>query len=132
MTDALTGLPNRRHALQQLKTLWEESTRSASPLSVMMIDADHFKEVNDTCGHDAGDLVLGELARTLQHAVRTDDLVSRLGGDEFLIICPDTDSSGGRQIAETVRKKFLTCVCQPETGVGRAASVLVWPFEQQT
>lgn len=105
LTDALTGLSNRRHALQQLKTLWEESTRSGNPLSVMMIDADHFKEINDTCGHDAGDFVLSELGRTLQHAVRTDDLVSRLGGDEFLIICPNTDRSGGLKVAETVRKK---------------------------
>ena len=105
LTDALTGLPNRRHALKQLKTLWEESTFSGSPISVMMIDADHFKEVNDTCGHDAGDLVLSELAKALRHAVRTDDLVSRLGGDEFLIICPNTGRSGGQQIAETVRKK---------------------------
>jgi len=71
----------------------------------MMIDADHFKEINDTYGHDAGDTVLCELARTLQHSVRTDDFVCRLGGDEFLIICPKTDSKGGLNIAQIVRSK---------------------------
>jgi len=104
LTDVLTKLPNRRHAIQQLKKHWEESTRSGRPISLMMIDADHFKDVNDTYGHDAGDDVLCELSKILQHSVRTDDFVSRLGGDEFLIICPATDISGGLQIAETVRK----------------------------
>jgi diguanylate cyclase (GGDEF)-like protein len=105
LTDALTKLPNRRHALQQLSKHWEESTKKGKPLSLMMIDADHFKEINDTYGHDAGDAVLCELARTLQHSVRTDDFVCRLGGDEFLIICPKTDRKGGLNIAEIVRSK---------------------------
>ncbi len=104
LTDALTKLPNRRHALQQLKIQWEESIQSDQPISLMMIDADHFKEVNDTYGHDAGDIVLCELAKIFQHSVRTDDLVCRLGGDEFLIICPETDGPGGIHIAEIVRK----------------------------
>jgi len=99
LTDVLTGLPNRRHAMQQLASLWNES-----PLVCMMIDADHFKAVNDTYGHDAGDLVLCELARTLQHAVRNDDIVCRLGGDEFFIICPDTNQNGGMHLAELVCK----------------------------
>lgn len=104
LTDVLTKLPNRRHAIQQLKKYWEESIHSEMPLSLMMIDADHFKQVNDTYGHDAGDLVLCEVAKVLQHGVRTDDLVCRLGGDEFLIICPDTNESGVLHIAEIVRK----------------------------
>ncbi len=104
LTDVLTKLPNRRHAMQQLKKHWEDSKQSGRPISLMMIDADHFKNVNDTYGHDAGDLVLFELSKTLQYSVRTDDFVSRLGGDEFLIICPDTNSSGGLKIAETIRK----------------------------
>ena len=105
-TDALTKLPNRRHALLRLKKQWSESIEFGKPISVMMIDADHFKEVNDTFGHDAGDDVLCELARTLQHNVRTDDLVCRLGGDEFLIICPQTDGPGGLHIAECLRKNI--------------------------
>lgn len=104
LTDALTGLPNRRHALRALASLWEESVQSDSPLVCMMIDADHFKQVNDAYGHEAGDVVLTELAKILQHSFRSDDVVCRLGGDEFLVICPDTDKEGGMHIAELTRK----------------------------
>ncbi len=104
LTDALTGLSNRRFALQKLIDMWDESIKAETPLACMMIDADHFKEVNDTYGHDAGDLVLCELARTLQEAVRNDDIVCRLGGDEFFIICPDTDMDDGMILAELTRK----------------------------
>lgn len=105
MTDALTELPNRRHAMQRLEALWDESTASQSPLVVLMIDADHFKQVNDTQGHDAGDEVLRVLARTLKESLRTDDIVCRLGGDEFIAICPNTDVVGGLHVAEQTRAK---------------------------
>ncbi|MCF7821779.1 MAG: bacteriohemerythrin [Mariprofundaceae bacterium] len=104
LTDPLTGLPNRRYAMRQLATLWNESLKTDTPLSCMMIDADHFKEVNDTCGHDTGDIVLCELSKALCHTARADDIVCRLGGDEFLMICPDTDQSAGMVIAELTRK----------------------------
>ncbi len=104
MTDSLTGLPNRRHAMCRLAELWEESSQAMTSLACIMIDADNFKEVNDTCGHDAGDIVLSELARTLQHCLRNDDIVCRLGGDEFLLICPDTDKDGGMHVAELIRE----------------------------
>lgn len=104
MTDALTGLPNRRHAMRCLSALWQESSRTGSPLVCIMIDADHFKQVNDINGHDAGDAVLTELAKTLQHSFRSDDVVCRLGGDEFFVICPNTDQEGGIHIAEITRK----------------------------
>lgn len=104
LTDVLTGLPNRRHAMQQLNLLWEESVRKKTSLSCMMVDADGFKRINDSYGHDAGDEVLCELSRTLAHSVRTDDLVCRLGGDEFLIICPNTPLDGAMQVAEHTRQ----------------------------
>ncbi|MCP3893645.1 MAG: diguanylate cyclase, partial [Bacteroides sp.] len=104
LTDVLTELPNRRHAIRCLSILWKKALQNDSPLVCMMIDADHFKEVNDTYGHDAGDAVLMELAKTLQHALRSDDTVCRLGGDEFFIICPNTDKKGGMHIAELTRK----------------------------
>lgn len=104
LTDVLTGLPNRRHAMRQLTDLWNKSLETNAPLACMMIDADHFKEVNDTFGHDVGDLVLCDLAKILRETVRKDDLVCRLGGDEFLIICPDTEPDGAMHIAESVRK----------------------------
>lgn len=99
LTDALTGLANRRQAMQLLEAHWKEAEAADLPLSCMLIDADGFKEINDCYGHDAGDAVLCGLAKQLQHAVRTDDFVCRLGGDEFLIICPQTDPAGALHLA---------------------------------
>ena len=104
LTDALTELPNRRQAMNMLDVFWQESKEHNSDLACIMIDADHFKEVNDNYGHDRGDEVLRSLARTLSHAFRTDDLVCRLGGDEFFVICPNTNLDGAMQIAETTRQ----------------------------
>lgn len=104
-TDTLTGLPNRRCAMRNLAVEWENSALQGTPLSCMMIDADGFKAINDLHGHDSGDVVLRALSKQLQHAVRTDDMVCRLGGDEFLIICANTPLDGAMQLAETVRKE---------------------------
>lgn len=105
LTDSLTDLPNRRSAFKQLALHWQDSKELGMPLVCIMIDADHFKRINDTSGHDAGDLVLQTLARELKNTFRNDDIVCRLGGDEFLVICPDTDLKGGMYIAETARQK---------------------------
>ncbi|MGK7295067.1 MAG: GGDEF domain-containing protein [Candidatus Wenzhouxiangella sp. M2_3B_020] len=99
LKDPLTDLSNRRHAMMQLDAVFADSCASGQPVCALMIDADHFKAVNDVHGHDAGDTVLKILARTLEHSVRTDDLVFRLGGDEFLVLCPATDFDGGMQVA---------------------------------
>jgi hemerythrin len=106
LTDALTQLPNRRYAMKGLQALWEESQLEGIPLACMMIDADHFKQVNDTYGHDCGDKVLIELAHTLSDSLRTDDMVCRLGGDEFVVICPNTDLDDAVKVAETMRVKI--------------------------
>ena len=103
LTDVLTGLPNRRHALRRLTQAWLESDTDRLPLACMLIDADGFKRVNDTHGHDAGDRVLREVARNLRYGVRTDDVVCRLGGDEFLVICPGTPKEGALLLAEKLR-----------------------------
>ncbi len=105
LTDELTGLPNRRDAMRNLSYIWDEAMHHDFSLVCIMIDADHFKEVNDTCGHAAGDKVLTELALTLQHSFRNDDVVCRMGGDEFFVICADTTIEGGVHIAESVCKK---------------------------
>jgi len=102
--------------MQQLAALWEESVAQNTSLACMMIDADHFKEINDTSGHDAGDKVLRELSRTLQHAVRTDDIVCRLGGDEFFVICPNTPMDGALQVAEHTRKTVAALRVPVEKG----------------
>jgi hemerythrin len=104
LTDVLTGLPNRRYALAELVKYWSESLRNDTPLACMMVDADGFKQINDTYGHDAGDEVLRKLSKNLRYSMRTDDLVCRLGGDEFLIICPKTSMEGALHAAELMRK----------------------------
>jgi len=114
LTDALTGLPNRRFAMQQFALIWDQNIKYNTSVACMMIDADYFKQVNDQYGHDAGDVVLRELSKELQHTVRTDDIVCRLGGDEFIIICPSTDSDGVMHIAELV----LNAVSRLEIKVG--------------
>ena len=107
-TDILTGLPNRRYAMRSFATEWEKSVRDEVPLACMMIDADDFKKINDTQGHDAGDAVLRALSKQLLHAVRNDDIVCRLGGDEFLIICADTPLDGAMKLAESIRAEVAT------------------------
>lgn len=104
-TDALTGVANRRMLDQSLRHEWFRAQRSGKPLSVMMIDADHFKAFNDRHGHQAGDQALRELAKVITANVRRPgDLVARYGGEEFSVILAETDSSGARQIAEHIRQ----------------------------
>lgn len=105
ITDHLTALPNRRFAMSQLELLFAESMRLDLPMSCLMVDADNFKVINDSYGHDAGDTVLQRLAKELQYGVRTDDIVCRLGGDEFLVICPDTDLRGALHLGKSIQEK---------------------------
>jgi diguanylate cyclase (GGDEF)-like protein len=86
LTDALTGLPNRRHGMRLLETEWQRSDRGDHPFSVIAIDIDHFKKFNDLAGHDIGDAVLREVSSTLAENCRTGDAVSRMGGEEFLCV----------------------------------------------
>jgi hemerythrin len=123
-TDVLTGLANRRQALLLLERLWSESTAGDIPLACMMIDADGFKQINDNHGHDAGDVVLRELAKQLNYAVRTDDIVCRLGGDEFLIICPKTDVEGVLRIAQLTHQK-ISALSVPVIGGAWQGSISV-------
>lgn len=110
LTDPLTHMANRRHAMQQLSLLWAESTKQNLPLSCLMIDIDYFKQINDTHGHNMGDVALIELAKIFQHAIRTDDIACRLGGDEFLIICPATELKGGLHLAEIIIKQVASLI----------------------
>lgn len=103
LLDALTGIPNRRYAMDRIQQEWSAAERSGRPLACMLIDVDHFKQINDTYGHDAGDLVLQRVAETLKHTARTQDVICRIGGEEFLVVCPDTDASAAAQCAERLR-----------------------------
>ncbi|MCF7936779.1 MAG: bacteriohemerythrin [Synergistales bacterium] len=108
--DELTGLPNRRFAVSALEELWSESRDNGTPLSVLMLDADKFKQVNDTFGHDEGDSLLRELSRRLLDAAGSHNMVCRLGGDEFLVICPhagsDEAAGVGRAILASRRSHY--------------------------
>ena len=103
LTDLLTGLPNRRSAMDQLEQAWSAASRSGLPLAVMVVDIDHFKQINDTYGHAAGDMVLREAAATLRASARREDCVCRIGGEEFLVICPNTDLNSAMKSAERLR-----------------------------
>src|SRR5262249_6136679 len=91
LTDPLTGCLNRRGLDQAIAREIARSGRSGSELSVLAIDLDHFKAINDTYGHVAGDIVLREFGALLAHAARAGDIVARAGGEEFLALLPDTD-----------------------------------------
>jgi len=101
--DDLTGLWNHRIIIERLRQEVDRSRREGTPLSVILVDLDHFKKVNDTCGHPAGDLVLKEIGAIFQGAVRSYDWVGRYGGEEFLLIFPGSGYAGARQRAEELR-----------------------------
>jgi two-component system, cell cycle response regulator len=103
ITDGLTGLHNRRYMEGHLKTLVAQSIRSGRSLSLLVADIDFFKSVNDTYGHDAGDNVLREFAQRFRRNTRGIDLACRLGGEEFVIIMPDTDLARAIQVGERLR-----------------------------
>jgi len=105
-TDHLTGLANRRHFMATLEREMERSTRYARPLSLIILDLDHFKKVNDTHGHAAGDGVLRATAAVLRAACRDVDLAARLGGEELALLLPETSSEGAHILAERVREEI--------------------------
>ena len=102
--DMLTGLYNRRAILEKLKEWLVHVTRYGDKLSVVMLDIDYFKQVNDVHGHRVGDRVLADLASFMRRSIRQADFVGRYGGDEFLIILPRTDGPGAATMAQRVHK----------------------------
>ena len=103
LTDSLTGLHNRRYFLELLQAECKRSARHGNPLSLLMIDLDHFKRINDEFGHPMGDKALKAFAQTLRQAVRAEDLSGRLGGEEFGVILPETGLDQALVLAERIR-----------------------------
>jgi diguanylate cyclase (GGDEF)-like protein len=103
-TDDLTGLASRRRILDLLLQEFERARRYASPLAILAVDIDHFKQINDTCGHDGGDEALRVFAGVLRGGLRSPDMAGRMGGEEFMVVLPETGPEEARQAAERLRQ----------------------------
>ena len=108
ITDALTGLFNRRYMESHLATLVEQAAARGKPIAVLLVDIDYFKAVNDSHGHDAGDDVLREFALRIRKSIRNIDLVCRYGGEEFVIVMPETDMAVATMVAERLRRRIAS------------------------
>jgi two-component system, cell cycle response regulator len=131
VTDGLTGLFNHKHIFELLDLRLVEAERNSQPLSVLLLDIDHFKSVNDRFGHQRGDEVLVEVSKAIKSCVRVTDLASRYGGEEFLIIFPNTNIKGARQVAEKIRSTVEQLVWQDE-GLEIRISGGVCAYDKQT
>ncbi|MCT7375683.1 PleD family two-component system response regulator [Chelativorans salis] len=108
VTDPLTGLHNRRYLDSHLQSLFDRSTARKRPLSIMIADIDRFKSINDTWGHDAGDAILKTFAKRLRKNLRGIDLVCRYGGEEFVVVMPDTELDVAEKVAERIRAEIAS------------------------
>jgi two-component system, cell cycle response regulator len=108
ITDALTGLHNRRYMETHIAGLVEQALSRGQPLAVLVLDIDHFKLVNDTHGHDTGDEVLREFALRVRKAIRGIDLACRYGGEEFVVVMPETDLAAATAVAERLRQRIAS------------------------
>ncbi len=119
ITDQLTGLFNRRHMVNQLNQFLKRANHGDGPLSIFIADIDHFKRVNDTYGHDVGDEVLKEFASRIQENVRPSDIPCRQGGEEFIVIMPNTTADLANAVAERVRRHVCAQPFEVEQGIER-------------
>jgi diguanylate cyclase (GGDEF)-like protein len=119
-TDELTGFPNRRYAMERIQQEWLASSRHSSALSCLILDIDAFKEVNDTLGHEKSDEVLKQVSKALRATMRAEDVVCRVGGDEFWIICPNASAAIAEQCAKRLREAVTTLEYSP---LGKPVSI---------
>lgn len=111
-TDELTALPNRRSATARLGEMWASAKRHNQPLACFMLDIDHFKSFNDTHGHEIGDAVLRHVATLLKNHTRADEPAYRIGGEEFIVLCPMTKVDEAEKAGERLRKVIESSVCR--------------------
>jgi len=122
-TDHLTGLANRRLGLEMVESELSRVRRSGKPSALMMIDVDHFKSINDRHGHPVGDEVLRAMAAILVECCRAVDTPCRYGGDEFLVVLPETRVQGAAVLAERIRQRFSAFACEAAPGLRCTASL---------
>lgn len=123
LIDPLTGLFNRRHLSSQLKKLIESSDRYGHPLTLIMLDLDYFKDINDTFGHDIGDKVLVEVANLLQDSIRESDISVRYSGDEFIVVLDHTEVNDAFAKAELLREQVTLAHIEGLGGSRLSASI---------
>jgi diguanylate cyclase (GGDEF)-like protein len=134
-TDALTGLANRRTLDERLRLEWDRAQRSAEPLTLLMIDVDHFKAFNDRHGHHGGDEALRTVAHVIDNNIRRPaDLAARFGGEEFAVVLPHTDAKGAGVIAEHIRSsvEHLPRVAGAERPVTVSIGMSTWDKRSRT
>lgn len=119
--DPLTGLMNARAYYEACDRALAQARRGNSPLAMLFVDLDHFKRINDTHGHEAGDRVLKAVAHCLRDSLRQSDLIGRIGGEEFSVLLPDTDLPAARQLAETLRQDIEHLI--PDIGDGHCLQI---------
>ncbi|WP_178106708.1 sensor domain-containing diguanylate cyclase [Pseudomonas mangiferae] len=130
ITDALTGVFNRRYFNERLDAEIGRAQRHGQPLALVMLDIDYFKRINDRAGHSAGDLVLKDICQRLAQRLRRIDSLCRLGGEEFVVLCPDTDLGQATILAEALRQAIRR---EPVEGVGEVTAsfgVAAWTLEE--
>ncbi|MET0628506.1 MAG: diguanylate cyclase, partial [Acidimicrobiia bacterium] len=131
-TDVLTGLPNRRSVDDALRMLVAQADRSGRPLAALVLDIDHFKDVNDQWGHERGDAVLAAVAGRLRATLRLSDFVGRSGGEEFLVLLPGTDQPEALLVAEKVRGAVATLTFDDVGAVTVSIGIAVFPDHATT
>src|SRR5262245_42622506 len=119
ITDALTGLFNRRYMETHVGTLVDQAANRGKPLTVLVLDIDYFKSINDTHGHDAGDDVLREFAIRIKKSIRGIDLACRYGGEEFVVVMPETDMAVATLVAERLRRRIASEPFPIQQGAGK-------------
>ncbi|MEM9190103.1 MAG: diguanylate cyclase [Myxococcota bacterium] len=134
-TDGLTGCLNKRAFLQELDSKLVSAERFGRPLSLLVTDIDHFKSVNDTYGHATGDVVIKELGEILRRVKRETDVVARFGGEEFCVLCEETEVEGAILLAERIREELQATVFQTDLGkvqVTASVGVATFPADART
>ena len=124
ITDALTGLHNRRYMETHVGSLVEQAAARGKPLTILVLDIDYFKSINDTHGHDAGDDVLREFAVRIRKSIRGIDLACRYGGEEFVVVMPETDMAVATVVAERLRRRIASEPFRIQQG-GRLVEVTI-------
>jgi len=129
VTDPLTGAYNRRFLAQEADRAFARARRGEEAVSAIALDLDGFKAVNDRFGHGAGDELLQAVSEAITRDLRLSDLLCRLGGDEFLVLCPATNATGALELAERIRHRVRAAACElvPEQPVTVSAGVATFP-----